>query len=219
MTYNVKKLSESHTPEGVWEHKVWKDVASLKLENYMGSKPAHLPKTAVKLLYDKSFVYVIFQVKDRYVRAVCENYEDQVCNDSCVEFFFTPGTDLKEGYFNLEINCGGTMLFRHQNAREENQVSVEKEDARGIDVAPSLSKIVDPEIQEPVTWTLEYALPLDMLEKYAPVVRPAEGVLWRANFYKCADLSSHPHWLTWSPVELPEPDFHKKEFFGGLRFC
>ena len=53
---------------------------------------------------------MIFRVEDRYVRAVSKNYHDSVCKDSCAEFFFTPGTDISAGYFNVEINCGGVML-------------------------------------------------------------------------------------------------------------
>ena len=59
---------------------------------------------------------------------------------------------------------------------------------------------------------------MQILSTYAPVTAPGPGVAWRANFYKCADASSHPHWLTWAPVDWPQPDFHRKEFFGTLVF-
>jgi hypothetical protein len=39
-----------------------------------------------------------------------------------------------------------------------------------------------------------------------------------ANFYKCADQTSHPHWLTWASVDYPQPKFHLPEFFGRLVF-
>ena len=39
------------------------------------------------------------------------------------------------------------------------------------------------------------------------VISPSPRAVWRVNFYKCADDTSHPHWLTWSPVELPDPKF------------
>ena len=77
---------------------------------------------------------------------------------------------------------------------------------------------IEPELMEPTTWEVGYRVPWKMLQAYAPVVPPAPGALWRANFYKCADASSHPHWLTWAPVRLPQPDFHRKEFFGFLEF-
>ena len=38
----------------------------------------------------------------------------------------------------------------------------------------------------------------------------------RANFYKCGDLTAHPHFLSWSPVFTEQPDFHRPEWFGEL---
>ncbi len=86
-------------------------------------------------------------------------------------------------------------------------------------VAHTLPARVDPELDGPVTWQVGYRIPWRMLRAYAAVTPPAPGVLWRANFYKCADSSSHPHWLTWAPIEWPKPDFHRKEFFGTLAFA
>ncbi len=73
-------------------------------------------------------------------------------------------------------------------------------------------------IVEPVTWTAAYKIPIALLEKYSQVAYPGHKVEWRVNFYKCADATSHPHWLTWSPVDLPEPDFHQPQSFGVLQF-
>ena len=82
-----------------------------------------------------------------------------------------------------------------------------------------MPKIVDPEIAKPTTWTVEYRIPLDLLAKYYPkAVKPAPGVTWRANFYKCGDDTSHPHWLSWSCVDRPKPDFHAPTSFGTLVF-
>ena len=38
----------------------------------------------------------------------------------------------------------------------------------------------------------------------------------RANFYKCGDCTAHPHFLSWSPIDTPNPDFHRPDFFGEL---
>ena len=78
--------------------------------------------------------------------------------------------------------------------------------------------IIDPEITDPVLWTIKYALPVTILEKYAGIEQPAAGITWKANFYKCADKSSHPHWLTWNLVDKPEPDFHCPQYFGNIVF-
>ena len=57
-----------------------------------------------------------------------------------------------------------------------------------------------------------------MLEKYSVITHPKSGVVWKANFYKIAENSTNPHYITWSVVENDKPDFHKPEFFGKIIF-
>jgi len=216
--YYVRRASKTFLPKGEWYGDPWHSVPSIELKAYMGPRPEHFPKTEVKLLYDDRFIYVIFRVEDRYVRAVARHYQDSVFKDSCVEFFFTPSPEISHGYFNLEVNCGGTMLFHFQKAPGVERQPVAESDARQIELFHSLPSIVDPEISEPINWILEYRIPIEILTHYCDVVWPASGVIWRANFYKCADGTSHPHWLTWAPVIYPRPNFHLPEFFGFLEF-
>jgi hypothetical protein len=183
----------------------------------MGEKPAHMPKTQVKLMYDSNALYIIFRVEDKYIRAIAQ-HQGNVCRDSCVEFFFTPSEDIETGYFNLEVNCGGTMLFHHQLVPRENPTVIAEEDCRRIEIFNSLPKTIETEIKVPTVWTICYRMPFDILEKYSKVAKPRKGVAWRANFYKCADATSQPHWLTWSKVNRPKPDFHVPECFGRIEF-
>ena len=37
-----------------------------------------------------------------------------------------------------------------------------------------------------------------------------------ANLYKCGDKCDQPHFLSWSPIGLPSPNFHCPEFFGTI---
>ena len=109
-------------------------------------------------------------------------------------------------------------MFYHQKKQGVDARGIDPADFANIEIAHSLPDVVEPEIKESTTWTLEYRLPFEFLAKYAPVVEPAAGVTWRANFYKCADATSHPHWITWAPVEFPRPNFHLPEFFGEIVF-
>ncbi|MCP4115721.1 MAG: diguanylate cyclase [Desulfobacteraceae bacterium] len=215
-----KVTRQIHPPKGDagWNSAPWKEIPSELIGNYMGRKPDHFPKAEVKIAYDDKAIFLIFRVEDRYVRAVAPEHQGNVWEDSCVEFFFTPDSDLSKGYFNLEINCGGTMLFHFQPGAGKERIVVPKDECRKIKRAHSLPAIVDPEIEEPVTWTVEYRIPLALLEKYCEVITPAPRVEWRGNFYKCADKTSHPHWLTWSPVDFPRPNFHLPQYFGTLEF-
>lgn len=220
MKYDVVRVKNNAQLDADWNGGFWNQVRPLDIARFMGQKPEHLPRTQAKIAYDDGALYVIFRVEDRYVRAVAQKNQDMVCRDSCVEFFFTPGEDSSVGYFNLEVNCGGTLLLYHQTSRAcIGQTVIAEVDCNRIEMHHTLPKIVDPEIADPTLWTVAYALPLDMIQTYAPMVKPAPGVVWRANLYKCADQTSHPHWLTWSLVDLPKPDFHRPEFFGTLAFA
>ena len=218
MEYTVKRLTQAVTLDADWDKAVWQGVEALRVANVLG--PAlQAPVTAeAKLGYDDSFVYVIFRVEESYVRSVCRNYHDSVCQDSCVEFFFTPGDDVSRGYFNIEINCGGTMLLHHQVRPRADHVAAASGDCDRVEIAHSMEKIVEPAITEPTTWTLEYRVPVDMLETYAAVVRPAPGVHWRANFYKCGNSRPQGHYITWAPINQDRIDFHVPEFFGTIIF-
>lgn len=219
MQYTVTHKSIS-TIDADWNKADWQDVSPLRIESYMGDKPDHFPRVQARLAYDDQYIYVIFRVDDQYVRSIRTELHSEVCRDSCVEFFFAPGPDISVGYFNVETNCGGTMLLYHQQDRDDpNRVEVSPEDCGRIELAHSMPKVVEPEITEPTTWTLEYRIPFDMLTGYTSVTRPVAGATWKANLYKCADQTSHPHWLTWAPVDLPRPDFHQPTFFGDLVFA
>ena len=132
MSYRVQKANSSFIFGQGWHEGQWANANILTLGHFMGARPKHFPDTQAKLLYDNDHVYVFFRVQDQYVRAVAEQFHDPVCQDSCVEFFFTCGKDIAQGYFNLETNCGGTLLFYHQIRKGKNARPVATEDCRKI---------------------------------------------------------------------------------------
>ena len=214
----IKSSDPSPGINAVWNKKFWNKADIVHLKNHMGEMPLHFPVTQVKLKYDVDNIYVIFRVKDHYIRAVAKETNGRVWEDSCVEFFFTPGSDLSRGYFNLEVNCKGTYLLQYHKNNEKEQGFVDLKDSRQIEISHSLQEDVENEITKPVTWYIEYKIPFSILSKYIQVDKPGPGILWRANFYKCGDKTSHPHWLTWAPVNYPQPKFHLPEYFGWLEF-
>jgi hypothetical protein len=216
--YKVSRLNGSVTVDGRWDKPQWKNIRPIEIARVMGAKPGFLPVVHAKMVYDDHNLYVIFQVQDRFVRCMTKEINGPVWEDACVEFFFSPDTREPEFYFNLEINCGGTPLMHYNTVPRKVSVHLDSEDIRNIEIAHSLPQIIDPEMTEPLTWTLEYRIPLTLLEKYAPVTRPEKGVQWKANFYKIAENNSNPHYLTWSPVENSIPDFHLPAFFGTISF-
>ncbi len=216
--YIVKRFNCELTINSDWNKKEWKDIQSIALKNIMGKIPKYIPGIEVKMMYDKKYIYVIFKVEDKYIRSVNTEINSSVSNDSCVEFFFTPSLDVSRGYFNLEVNAGGTPLFNFQKRRNIGRIEIDEEDIKNIKIAHSLPEVVDPEIMEPTIWTIEYKIPITMLKKYFDFTIPNSGNKWRANFYKCGSKTSNPHYLTWNKVENLTPDFHLPEYFGEIEF-
>lgn len=220
LTHVVRRVRSPVKVDADWDKGTWKDVPAVTLAYYMGDKPAFAPRVQAKAAWDDRNLYFIWRVDDQYVLARRTKHQDPVCLDSCVEFFFTPGDDADVyGYSNLEISCAGVMWLAAHPANA-GEVKLPPEDLATVEIAASLRGPIDPEIAAPTVWTLECRLPIDTMAKHArgKFVRPARGVSWRANFYKCADESSHPHWLTWSPVVWPAPAFHMPPQFGCLTF-
>jgi hypothetical protein len=224
--YRIRRTEEPPAFTGNWCGGVWAAAESAPVDHFHPSSSDHRPKAAVKILYDAGHLYVFFRVNDRYVRAVAEGFQGPVWADSCAEAFLRPREH--GGYFNFEMNCGGTLLLYYiedPRRTEEGFVKftpVAAEQIAGMRIYHSLPTRVDPEIAEPVEWRLEYSIPLSIFEAYLgeavdPADHPADR-RWRGNFYKCGDRTSHPHWASWSPIG-EELNFHCPEHFGILEFA
>jgi hypothetical protein len=198
----------------------WNEAQALLIQHFRPEGSAHRPATTLRLLHDGYSLSGLFLVWDQYVRCVHQTYGDPVYQDSCVEFFVQPKAD--RGYFNFEFNCGGAFLANYITdptgapARFKAHVRLSAADVTGVRVATSLPRRVEPEINQPVTWWLEFVIPLGVLEKFTGPVGGLSGQVWHGNAYKCGSGTSHPHWAAWSPVD--ELNFHLPRCFGEIAF-
>ena len=65
-------------------------------------------------------------------------------------------------------------------------------------------------------WEIFYRIPLKFIRLFYPDYQ-FKGEL-AANFYKCGDETANKHYLSWSPIDLRSPDFHRPEYFGVITF-
>jgi len=218
MQYTITRSdSPLGAPSADWDNPLWARAQTLEITNFPWPDSGHRPRTQARLLYDAGFLAIIFRVEDHYVRAVAERFQDSVCTDSCVEFFVSPLPD-SDAYFNFEVNCGGTMLL-HRCASRDETVWASAEDGATISMATTMPRIVEPEIADPTTWMVEYHIPFGLFATYFDAPAPTSGTQWRANFYKCGDKTSHPHWGSWAPVDTERPNFHQPGCFQPILFA
>jgi len=226
MLYTVKKTDkpvEINFDEHGWAKMSWDSMAGAEtatLENIRQESSDHKPQISLRVLHDKDTIYGLYQVKDRYVKVTHVGYQASVCQDSCVEFFFKPS--VGPGYFNLEMNAGGSYLFyyirNHQRAEHgfADYSPVDEKCGSLIKVQTTLPKVVDPEITTPLTWYAMFTIPMAAIEPYCGKVGDLSGQKWSGNFYKCGDDTSHPHWITWAPI--PVLNYHIPEAFQEIDF-
>jgi len=208
---------------GIWDGEAWGPADTLEVKHFLPHSSNHRPRTQAKLLHSDAGLHVLFRVFDRYVRCASTGHQIAAWRESCVEAFLHPRPE--KGYFNFEMTCGGSLLLFYVSdwtprPLEGKQLTkfepVGNELLDTIKVYHSMPRTLPEEIIEPVEWRVEYVVPWQLFETYLGPLGTIEGQAWRANFYKCADDSSHPAWASWSP--LPSRGFHQPAHFGQLVF-
>lgn len=219
-TYHVKPAKSTIEPIASWHLPVWSKAETASVDYFYPESSDFHPVTRVRLLYDLDGIHGIFHVEDQYVRCLHTRFQEDVWQDACVEFFVKPKAEA--GYFNFEMNCGGALLNYYiidptpVGPRFVDYVQIPVEIGRLVQIVTNLPAVVEPEITTPITWALKFFIPFSLFEKYVGPLGVIAGQEWRANFNKCAENNSHPHWATWNP--LPYQNFHLPEHFGRLFF-
>jgi hypothetical protein len=219
--YHIRKTPQPPELRGLPDGPVWGGIPWADINHFRPESSSHRPLARCKLLYDDAHLYGLFLVDDRYVRCAHTGFQAPVYEDSCVEIFVRPGTG--RGYFNFEFNCGGALLASYVTdpTRSKGRVAeaslFSPEECRQVAVYGALSPMAEHEIEDEVTWPLEFAIPFALLRSYAGGPGQVDGEEWRGNLYKCGDKTSHPHWASWSP--LRDRNFHAPWDFGALRFA
>lgn len=145
-----------------------------------------------------------------YLRAVHYTDNSPVSEDSCVEFFVSPGSST-EAYWAFELNCIGTINAAFCT-RSNECAQLPGELLQKIGRYASVGNRPFQEVEGSFIWSVVMAIPLEILG----IEYNGKPVSMRGNFNKCAEATSQPHYLSWAPIKTPAPDFHRPEFFGDI---
>ncbi len=167
---------------------------------------SYRPATQFNLAHNGQYLYILFNVDEKNVRATYLNDNDSVWEDSCVEAFISK--DKGGEYFNFEFSCIGTALAGVGKLRND-RVRMNQSKTSLIKREASLGKEIIAKENVDAQWWLLAQIPLDMIK-----VESGEAIY--CNFYKCGDKTVHPHFLSWKPIDTPKPDFHQPKFFSEL---
>lgn len=165
------------------------------------------PEVSFRAAYSDKSLAILFEVTEDHLRGAALEDNGPVWEDSCVEFFIL-APDGKH-YTNIEMTCIGTILAALRTSRHDPE-HFEADRLGKIRHFTSLPhEAIDSRGEGQSWWAIE-VIPFESLgfqEKPKSL---------RANIYKCGDKCDKVHFLSWSPIGLPSPDFHCPDFFGEI---
>lgn len=169
------------------------------------------PIVAFDIARSNTSLYIRYFVRGNSIKALYDEDGSPVYKDSCVEFFMKRVGD--HNYYNFEFNCIGTCDASHRQSREIKE-SLNSHEYASIRRYSSTERKSFTEKTGLHAWELVVAIPFRLMG-LDPDNLPEKIV---GNFYKCADDTEFPHFVSWSPIDLAEPNFHCPEFFGEIYF-
>ena len=183
----------------------WHTVPALDISWHYKTDPCGISAQA-QVCYDDSALYVRLSAVEKYIRAEHMGPLGEICEDSCLEFFFSPIAG-DQRYFNIESNPNGALYLGFASNVHNLQRLIPEEPV-----------IIPKPIRTENGWEVTYQVPYAFIRQFFPDFAPVSGYAMRGNFFKCAELSKQPHFLCWCPVPSPPCAFHTPEYFGTLIF-
>lgn len=170
----------------------------------------YAPETKVCVAHSEEYLFILYNVRGLQLRALAVEDHQSVWEDSCVEFFCrVPGSAR---YMNFEANCVGTMTASRRIPKKEDVHKLLPDEMSQIRRWTSCQPQRIEEQDGEFVWQVALAIPLSLIFRRS-LVFPE---ILEANFYKCADKTRYPHFVSWNPISLPAPNFHCPQFFGRV---
>lgn len=170
------------------------------------------PDVKFRIAHTDSEIWLKYYVHEKYIRALETRTNGDVYKDSTVEFFIS--LDGKE-YYNFEFSCIGTIHLSHGPGRG-NRTRINPEIAEKISIESSLGNLPFEERVGDFNWEMMIRIPVECF--VFDSIKKLDNMKATANFYKCGDATSEPHFVTWNPIQTENPDYHRIEFFGKIEF-
>ncbi len=217
--YTIQRASQVPPMCGDAESQQWASAEVAQIDLYPWFEKGDKQPTTVRLLYDDNALYAQYLCEDRHIYAEATELNGKVWEDSCVELFVA--IDLAAGmeYFNLEMNCCGTMLMGWGPNVHDERRRITPELAEQLTVAASLPSPTKEENPADRHWWIAATIPFEVIRKLTGrKAQPKSGDVWRGNFYRIGGKTSPQH-ACWNPIETERVNFHRPQDFGTLHFA
>jgi len=190
------------------EEETWDTVPVLNIDSVYNDPCEHLRAWA-QIAYNDEAILVHLYSDETDLRREEHGLLGSPCEDSCLEFFFSP-MEGDERYFNIEFNPNGCQYLGIGSSIDDLVRLIPergKKEIFGFEV-----KITE------TGWDVSYRVPYSFIRRFFPEFTVVSGKKMRANCFKCGDRTEPPHYLTWNPIEGGRRTFHRPDCFGMMIF-
>lgn len=182
--YVIHKISDPLTIDGKFEETAWKQTQWT--EPFLDIQGEHLPaprfETRAKMLWDDEFLYIAAHMEEPHLWATLDERDAIIFQENNFEIFIDPDADT-HNYYELEINALKTfwdlMLTKpYLNGGKP----VHAWDIKGLKIGVDLLGTLNDPSDTDEGWTLEVAIPFDVLNETIGRGQPEDGSQWKLNF-------------------------------------
>lgn len=226
-----KIIIDGYLDEESWGSAEWSN-SFVDIEG--DKKPKPYLNTQVKMMWDAEYFYFAADLEEPKLWATIKERDAVIFYDNDIEIFIDPNGDT-HGYYELEMNAYNTLwdLLLPKPYREGGP-AIDHWDINGIQSAVALYGTLNDPSDIDEKWTVEVAIPWDVLEEYAwHRGTPMDGEQWRISFsrvhYDLDDVENkyrkrlddngktlpEYNW-TWTPQWVI--NMHRPETWGYVQF-
>jgi len=168
----------------------------------------YTPLVQFQIGYTTTHIILHFHVQEEFIKAQYIRPNENVWEDSCVEFFIS--FDDRNTYYNLEFNSLGTGLIGYGPSIKKDRNRLSADEIQQVETFTSIQST-----QEGKKWQEILLIPISIFQLANDSLKNRVA---HANFYKCGDALPNPHFISWNKIKHATPNFHLPEFFGEIEF-
>lgn len=181
-SYIAHKTNEAMVIDGKMDENAWK-MAPWS-EDYIDIEGKLTPtyNTRMKMIWDENFLYVLAEMEEPHIWATLKQRDTVIFYNNDFEIFIDAEGDT-HNYYEFEMNAHNTLwdLFLTKPYRNNGKV-IDSWDIQGIRTAVDIRGTLNDSSDQDEGWTVEIALPWEVITEASKDGKIPENDFWRLNF-------------------------------------
>lgn len=178
--FSVSRTHEQITIDGRKDEVIWEKTEAGNFDHYYRAEhPDDRQQTIFRMLWDEKNLYVLFEMKDKYLTARETKRDGAPYFDDCAEVFFITAPDSLNIHFGYELNlykAANDFIYFNRYYQEKDVVYKAFNPEYSVETSSSGTINDNSDIDE--GWFLEMAIPIANFGELGQTVPVKKGNRW-----------------------------------------